>query len=422
MKFAILRRTGMTWLLLPAAYIFAVFTGNSATPTANSATARISGASNAFALDLYAKLAGEREAENLFFSPASIEMALAMTCAGARGSTASQMAGVLHLPPGTQTIHEDFSGFLDQLYSGRSAEEYKRGYQLSIANALWGQGGYKFLPRFMNLIEKKYGARLGELDFKSDSEGARRTINAWVEKKTRDRIKDLIGRGVLSPDTRLVLTNAIYFKGNWADEFEKNATREELFHLSAREQKKVPFMRRTGSCGYMKQESFQMLKLPYVGNDLSMIILLPGKIGGLAALEHQLTLEKLHEWFSRLSEQKVAVSIPKFEVTAQFNLNSTLASLGMSDAFRADRADFSGMNGNRDLFLSDVIHKAFVEVNEEGTEAAAATGVVIELTAARPHSPPPVFRADHPFLFVIREERSGTLLFMGRLADPEPGI
>lgn len=377
----------------------------------------IARANNAFAVDLLGELAA-KESENLFFSPNSIETALAMTCAGARGATADQMAKVLHLPPKDGDIHRDFGRFLRELNASKTADGKARGYELSVANALWGQKGYPFLRGFVSLLRKNYGAGLEEVDYEHDSEGAREKINAWVEKKTRDRIKDLIGQGVLKPTTRLVLTNAIYFKGSWAEQFAKEATREEPFHLSAGRQKTVHLMHRTGRFDYMETDTVQALKLPYAGDDLSMIVLLPRKVDGLAALERFLSPDQLSEWFSELARRRVEVFLPRFKVTAQFELNSTLTALGMSDAFDAARADFSGMTGNRDLMLSNVIHKAFVEVNEEGTEAAAATGAVIALTSAP--LPPPVFRADHPFLFVIREEKSGAMLFVGRLADPAP--
>ncbi len=420
MKFAIFRIIRPRRLFFLVAFFFAARTGTAVTPITQENAAWISAANNDFAVDVYKKLAKLQKAGNVFFSPTSIETALAMSYAGARGSTAGQIAAVLHLPSDNQNIHEDFGSFLDRLNATKTAEGKSLGYQLSVANALWGQEGYGFLPDFVRLLETNYGAGLSELDFKGDSEGARKTINSWVEQKTHDKIKDLIEEGVLTPATRMVLTNAIYFKGDWEAKFEKDATREELFHLSARQQKKVPLMHRTGRYGYMDHENFQVLKLPYVGEKLSMVILLPRKLDGLPALEKELTPERLSKWYSGLGEQKVVVSMPKFKATAQFELKNTLASLGMRDAFDANRANFSGMTGNQDLCISNVIHKAFVEVNEEGTEAAAATGVVVELTAAIPSSPLPVFRADHPFLFLIREETSGAILFMGRLMDPEP--
>lgn len=383
---------------------------------ARSEGAWIGKANNEFAVDLYTKLA-VADPGNLFFSPISIETALAMTYAGARGSTADQMANVLHLPSEAGDIHRDFGSFLKRLNAPKSDEGKPRGYQLSIANALWGQKGYSFSPEFVGLLEKNYGAGLEVVDFKQNAESARKRINAWVEERTRDRIKDLIGQGVLTPDTRLVLTNAIYFKGDWAAQFEKKGTHDEPFHLSVERQKAVPLMHRTGDYGYMETDELQALKLPYVGGDLSMIVILPRKVDGLPALEKGLTQGKLSKWFSGLRNQKVEVSLPRFKATTQFELNKVLSKMGMPDAFDATRADFSEMTGNRDLMISNVIHKAFVEVNEQGTEAAAATGVVMTLRAMP--SEPKVFRADHPFLFVILEEKSGAILFLGRLVEPE---
>ena len=373
-------------------------------------------ANNSFAIDLYRKLASEKRDE-LFFSPNSIETALTMTYAGAQGKTASQMAAVLHLPAGTETINTDLGDFLAELNSTAPIDGKSRGYQFSVANALWGQKGYEFLPHFLDVLKTNYGAGLQEVDFRNDTEGARETINDWVEKKTADKIKDLIGRGVLTPLTRLVLTNAIYFKGTWTSPFDKAATRDEAFHVSVQQESNVPMMHRTGEYGYLEDTDFQALRLPYAGGKLSMIILLPHRRDGLPELEKELTPEKLSDSFAKFVNEKVIVSIPKFKMTAQFELAPTLESMGMHAAFGAD-ADFSGMTGKRDLMISNVIHKAFVEVNEEGTEAAAATGVVMTLAMARP-TPMPEFRADHPFIFLIRDEASGAVLFMGRLTDPK---
>jgi serpin B len=377
-------------------------------------TGWIGNSTDQFALDLYAKLAADNQ-ENLFFSPASIQTALAMTDAGARGQTAAQMAAVLQLPPGSGAMHKDFGGFLNGL-NGPGAGA-TRGYELSVANALWGQQGYPFLPAFLDLLKASYGAGLREVDFKGNSEAARQTINAWVEKKTAGKITDLIGAGVLTSLTRLVLTNAIYFKGTWETQFDKKETRDEPFHPSADRAQNTPMMHRTASYGYLEDAQFQALKLPYAGKRLSMIILLPRHPDGLPELEKALTAEKLKQAFAVFREQKVAVTIPKFKLAGQFELGPALQAMGMKLAFSGD-ADFSGMTGKPDLSISNVIHKSYVEVNEEGTVAAAATGVVMTFTMAFPNQPP-IFRADHPFIFVIRDEASGAFLFMGRVTDPE---
>ncbi len=385
------------------------------TATANDAPAWIGNANNAFAADLYGKLAAQDQG-NLFFSPASIETALAMTWAGASGDTASQMAAVLHLPAGSKTVSADFGSFLAALNAPNDSEGQPRGYQLSIANALWAEQSYTFLPAFLDALKTNYGAGVENVDFKNDAAGARDKINSWVEKQTNDKIKNLIGPGVLTSMTRMVLTNAIYFKGTWASQFSKKATHDEPFHMTATQQKNMPMMHQTDEFGYTEDQNFQALELPYAGNDLSMIIVLPKAVDGLAAMEKEIA--KLPGALEGMDRQRVVVTIPKFQLTEEFELGPELQALGMTDAFGGS-ADFSGMTGNKDLSISNVIHKAFVDVNEQGTEAAAATGVVMAMAMARPEGPPPEFRADHPFLFVIRDDKTGAFLFMGRLAAPQ---
>ncbi len=388
---------------------------------------------NEFALELYAKLRAQEG--NLFFSPYSISTALAMAYAGARGETESQMAKALHFPitkpigppvvgqdPNKkageakqawceQGFHREFGTIVEDL----NVRGAKGGYELSVANALWGQQGYGFLAEFLELIKNSYGGELNEVDFVNACETARQTINSWVEKQTKDKIKDLIQKGMLNSMTRLVLTNAIYFKGNWARQFEKDKTKESPFTLISGEKVNVPMMNQTAEFNYMETEDLQGLELPYVNDELSMIILLPRRIDGLSSLEETLVLEKFSGWLGELGKRKVIVSVPKFRMTSQFGLADVLRSMGMTDAF-SRKADFSGMNGKRDLFISAVIHKAYVDVNEEGTEAAAATAVVM-ITSAMPGQLP-VFRADHPFLFLIRDNKTGSILFIGRAMNP----
>ncbi len=366
---------------------------------------------NDFALDLYARLRGEEG--NLFFSPHSISTALAMTYAGARGETARQMADVLSFHAEGERLHLGFGELQRSLAAGKE----EKGYELTVANALWGQKGYGFLKEFLELTGKHYGAGLREMDFRGAAEDARKTINSWVEEKTRDRIKDLIKPGVLNSMTRLVLTNAIYFKGDWARQFDEKATRDAPFWLTQEKKADVPMMFHRARFKYAEMDSLQCLELPYVGEELSMVVLLPKERTGLGKLEASLNRENLERWVGRMHRMKVSVHLPKFKLTRQFQLGGTLKAMGMTDAF-SDRADFSGMNGKRDLFISAVIHKAFVEVNEEGTEAAAATAVVIQVTSIQPET---VFRADHPFIFLIRDTRSGAILFMGRVSDPGVG-
>ena len=363
----------------------------------------------AFALDLYDEL---REDEgNLFFSPYSISTALAMTYAGARGNTEKQMAQVLHFTVPQDQLHPAFAS----MEAALKAIQEKGDVELRVANALWPQKDYVFLKEFLELTKKYYGSAITPLDYKTAHEAARRTINSWVERKTNEKIKDLIPEGVLDALTRLVLTNAIYFKGNWATQFDKNRTEDAPFHLLSGQSVQTPLMHQKQTCGYAEFEGLQVLELPYVGDDLSTVVLLPREVDGLTELEDGLTMENLEKWTKQLREEKVSIFLPKFTMTSQFQLEKTLGSMGMPDAFSSN-ADFSGMDGTKNLFISAVIHKAFVAVDEEGTEAAAATGVVISLTAAP--RPTPVFRADHPFVFVIRDNVSGSILFIGRVVDP----
>jgi serpin B len=367
-----------------------------------------------FALKLYGQL--RTQEGNLFLSPYSISSALAMTYAGARGETADEMARALDftLPP--DRLHPSFAFLTAQL---NADEKAKRDYQLSVANALWGQKNFGFLPDFLQLTRTNYGAGLREVDFETATEQARQTINAWVEKETHDKIKELLKPGVLDDSTRLVLTNAIYFKGFWAEQFKKDATHNEDFKTSATAAVKAPLMHRTGDYKYLDGGDFQALELPYKGKDLSMVVLLPKKVDGLAEFEKKLTEANLTGWLGRLRKQEVIVTLPRFKTTREFMLKGPLQALGMKRAFVPGGADFSGMSGTngKRLFISAVVHKAFVDVNEEGTEAAAATGVVVKLTSARIPGPA-VFRADHPFVFLIRDNRSGGVLFMGRLTNP----
>ncbi len=367
---------------------------------------------NAFAVDLYSKLRGQEG--NLFFSPYSISTALAMTYAGARGETATQMAETLHFDLRDAALHNAYAKLIAETEKATEAE----GCELSVANALWAQQGYEFLRAFLRLVRESYDAPLHEVDFVGATEQARTRINDWVAERTRDKIQDLIPPGALDALTRLVLTNAVYFKGDWAHPFEEDDTTEERFWTSAEESVPAPMMHQAEDFGYRESESWQMVELPYAGETLSMVVVLPRQKDGLASLEKQLTAEKLAGWMRGLAERKVNLTLPKFKLTSRFELAAVLGGLGMRDAFSPRSADFSGMTGKRDLFVSAVIHKAYVDVNEEGTEAAAATGVVMKLTAVRPMEPV-TFRADHPFLFLIRHRGTGSILFMGRVAEPE---
>jgi len=383
----------------------------------------VAAGNNKFALELYAKLRS-REG-NLFFSPYSISTALAMAYAGARGETETEMAKVLHFPtvPSETVAVKDkfarmrFHSAFGTIVKDLNARGRKGSYELTVANALWGQKGYGFLEEFLGLIKTNYDGQLNEVDFIRATEATRKAINVWVEKKTNNKIKNLIQKGVLDSMTRLVLTNAIYFKGNWARQFKEERTKDAPFTLADGQKVDVAMMNQTTDFNYMETEDFQGLELPYVDDELSMIILLPKEFNGLDEFEKTLTSENLSKWLGKLRNREVRVSIPKFKMTSQFGLASVLKSMGMIDAFSVN-ADFSGMNGKRDLFISAVIHKAYVDVNEEGTEAAAATAVTMKLTSIGP-AQIPVFRADHPFLFLIRDNHSGSILFIGRVMNPK---
>jgi serpin B len=369
---------------------------------------------NLFAADLYARLRSTEQG-NLFFSPQSISTALAMTYAGARGQTAEEMARTLHFTLPQDRLPPAYADLLRALRGGGT-----QGYRLSIANRLWGQRGLSFLDPFVEVTRRDYGAELGLVDFATNAEGARGEINAWVAKETEQKISDLIPAGVLGPNTRLVLANAIYFRGDWARQFEKSATREQPFHASGGTTVAVPLMFARMTVGFAAQPDagFKVVELPYKGDDLSMLVLLPDAPDGLADMDAKLTAENLGRWTTGLGRREVLVYLPRFTVESGFGLGSMLAAMGMPLAF-SDRADFSGMNGERDLSISAVLHKARVDVDEQGTEAAAATGVAVGVRAMRPEEPP-TFRADHPFVFFIRHNPTGAILFLGRLTNAKP--
>jgi serpin B len=368
---------------------------------------------NAFAVGLYSHL--RFQPGNLFFSPESISTAFAMTYAGARGPTATEMRSVFHytLPP--DRLHPAMGTLLNAMNAPNP------NYELRVADALWAQQDLSFLSSFSQLMQTDYGAAFHRVDFRTSPATVRGAINQWVEQQTSNKIQNLIGPGVLTPLTRLVLTNAIYFKGSWQDPFPATATEDEDFHLTATQTAKTPMMHRTGGYLYYDGGTFQELQLPYAGDNLAMVVLLPKQTTGLAALEQQFTAAAAYDWLENLQPaHKVILTLPRFKMTQQFELSNTLSAMGMSQAFSA-AADFSGMTGKTNLSISAAIHKAFIDVNEKGTEAAAATSTVMTATAMRmptPEPPPVVFRADHPFLFLIRDTQTGAILFMGRVADP----
>jgi len=349
---------------------------------------------NQFAFDLYNMVDG-----NVFYSPYSISTALAMTYAGANGNTATEMQDVMHYP-------EDMKSDYALLYNSFNVND---NYKLYTANALWMQEDYNFLPDFIDTVVNYYGSEANYLDYVSNPSGATDEINDWVEDKTNNKIKDIIPDGLLGSSTRLVLTNAIYFKGDWLKEFDSDNTYDADFNLDDGSTVTVDMMMNTKEdFGYYENDDVQVLEMLYNGEELSMLAILP-KDGDV-----ELNLDNLEEWRGGLIEQDVNVYFPKFTFETKYFMKDMLMEMGMVDAF--ENADFSGMDGTYNLMIDQVIHQAFVEVDEKGTEAAAATAVVMMETSA------PMdfieFRADNPFVFIIQDKETGMILFMGEVADP----
>jgi serpin B len=369
---------------------------------------------SAFAFELYQALKGEEG--NLFYSPYSISMALAMTYAGARNETAQQMADTLHFILEQEKLHPAFNWLDGELASrGEGAEgKDEEGFRLNIVNAIWGQKDYEFLSEFLDVLAENYGAGMRILDFINETEQSRVAINDWVSNQTEGRIEDLIPQGAIDALTRLVLTNAIYFNAAWENPFDEDITADGPFYLLDGGQVSVPMMKQTEWFGYTEGEGYQAVELPYDGNELSMVILLP-EAGNFQAFEEGLQAQQVCDIISDLHTTGVTLTMPKFEFDSEFSLEDTLAEMGMPIAF-SGAADFSGMTGNRDLFISAVIHKAFVSVDEAGTEAAAATAVIMRMSAA-PGLPVEV-TIDHPFIYFIRDIETGAILFVGRVMNP----
>ena len=378
-------------------------------------------ANNQFAFDLYSQY--KSQDGNLFFSPYSISTALAMTYEGARGQTAEEMQAVFHFPQDNSTRRLGFAGVYNE------TNKKDKEYNLSTANALWAQKDYKFLDAYFNLTATYYGGNVSNLDFVADTENSRVTINKWVEGQTNDKIRDIIPPGAINELTRLVITNAVYFKAKWYIPF-LNDTTDQDFRVTPTKTVKVKMMSLNGDYvktfdgesvplrfNYAETNETQILELPYQGDDVSMLILLP-KGDNLQGLEQSLTADKLDELKAMLSETELAgVYMPRFKFETKYFMVDTLKNMGIEKAFDPNEADFSGMDGTKNLYISNVIHQAFIEVNETGTEAAAATVVIMTMTAM-PATPKPVFRADHPFIFIIQQRDTGNILFIGRVTSP----
>ncbi|XP_054576949.1 leukocyte elastase inhibitor-like [Eptesicus fuscus] len=376
---------------------------------------QLSLANTRFAVDLFRTLKDNNPSGNIFISPISISSALAMVFLGARGTTAAQMSKTLQFDA-VKEIHSSFQSLIADINHPRAS------YILKLANRLYGEKTYEILPEFLASTQKMYGAELASVDFQRASEDARKMINTWVKGQTEGKIPELLAAGVVDNMTKLVLVNAIYFKGNWQEKFSQKATTDTPFRLNKKDTKTVKMMYQKSKFpfGYIEDLKCRVLELPYQGRELSMVILLPDDIEdeatGLKKIEEQLTLEKLHEWTKpeNLSSTEVNVYLPRFKLEESYNLNSHLASLGIEDLFTT-RADLSGMSRARDLFVSKIIHQSFLEVNEEGTEASATTFAIGMGCSLMPVEN---FVADHPFIFFIRHNPSTNILFLGRLSSP----
>lgn len=377
--------------------------------------------SNTLAMHLYGTL-GELREGNVFFSPLSIGSALAMTWEGARGETAEQMRRVLAVP--VDAAGMPWPRVRYHVAMGRLTERFNRAdqpFELTVANALWAERTTPFRDAFLTTVQPHYQAGFEQVDFRNAPDQARRRINTWVEQQTSDRIADLLPAGSIHGDTRLVLTNAIYFKAEWAMPFDEHRTQDRDFHLADGQTVQTPTMHHDNlPVAHMTADGVQAIELPYRGGDMAMVILLPDEPAGLPALDAQLDADALQQWLGELERKRATLYLPRFGVETEYNLNDALAELGMPLAFARGRADFTGLSDaprSNELHITNVVHKAFVDVDEQGTEAAAATGVVAGVLSM-PAEPALTVRVDRPFIFMIRDRETGTILFLGRVVDP----
>lgn len=377
----------------------------------------------AFALNLYG-VARQGTTGNLLFSPFSISQALAMTYAGAEGETAAQIAQTMQFTLDPSTLPMAFQMLDKDLVSrGTSGADRSRGYpprSLQIANGLWGEQTFPFSPVFSNQLAEHYGAGLQPVDFLHDPAGARKKINNWIAKHTGNRIQNIVPEGVLTTDSRLVLANAVYFSGGWLFTFDENNTEDAEFTLLDGATTRVPFMQQQEHFSYAAGDGYQMVELPYAGSQFAFTVLLPDA-GQFATIEQKLDSAALTTAIDQLESRDLILSLPKFEFDNSTSLATMLQALGMTDAFDPNTADFSGMldaDTPELLSIGDVLHEAFISVDEEGTEATAATAVIMEAGAVAPGDQPLDVRIDRPFIFLIRDTQTGTILFMGRMMNP----
>lgn len=371
---------------------------------------------NAFAIDLYRQV--RHQNGNQFFSPLSLSLALAMTFAGARGETEAQMAQTLRFTLPQDRLHLAFNDLDLQLTAQQEpGKDEPQPFLLSIANSLWGEQTFTFLPEFLDILALNYGAGLRLVDFIGAPDAARMEINEWVYQETHEKIEDLIPKGGITSDTRLVLANAIYFKADWVQQFSANRTQEMPFNTLDGKQALIPMMRmeQPAHLGYIAGDGFQAVELPYVGERVSMLVVVPDD-GTFTGFEASLTPEQVISILKSLEPRSVVLTFPKFTFETSFSVADMLKKMGMTDAFDRGLADFSGMDGNGELYISDVFHKAFVAVDEKGTEAAAASAVVVGVTSAI--MPDVQLVVDRPFIFLILDRQSGSILFVGRVLDP----
>jgi serpin B len=388
------------------------------TPAPAESIDAVAEANTKFAYVLYQTLKSDKENmdQNIFFSPYSISTALALTYEGAKGTTADEIRSVFHFPENDAVRQEGYRDIISGLNNPDAA------YTLKTANALWAEKAYPFLSAYTKTAEQSYRAEVRNMDFIFAPDASRETINQWVESQTEDRIQNLLPEGAITPLTRLVITNAIYFKGTWVLQFDKNETQPAEFRSESGEYVTADMMYRNDKkarYAYAETDDLQLLRMPYEhesGKALSMLVLLP-KDGKITTAETALGTKGLEDAVFSMETRQVEVLFPKFTLETTYSLSNTLKTMGMPTAFGSD-ADFSGMDGTRNLSISGVNHKAFVDVNEEGTEAAAATSVEMGVTSMPVGEIVPVFRADHPFVFQITDDETGMLLFMGRIADP----
>ncbi|XP_069678636.1 leukocyte elastase inhibitor-like isoform X4 [Periplaneta americana] len=380
-----------------------------ATMSANKAVTKARPGNMEFANELYRAVCSKEG--NVFISPVSLEVVMALAYMGARGNTAQQIKQSVHLPEDGEDVKANFKALMGSLKSTENMT-------LEIANKIFTQEKYKILSEYRAVAEESFLSGAQELNF-ADSEGSRKIINSWVEEKTRDKIKDLIPPGMLNDLTRLVLVNAIYFKGFWKRQFDAARTRPGPFHLNSKEEKTVPMMHLKAKFGYTESGELdsKILEMPYQGQDISMFVILPNDVDGISKLEEKLAGSNLSEILKHLPVREVEVTMPKFKLEETTDLNEILQKMGMTDMFSESRADFSGISGARDLFVSNVLQKAFIEVNEEGSEAAAATGMMTSyITRGQAPEFPKIFNANHPFVFVLQKKVSAAVLFLGRFA------